>query len=234
VIAALEQRYPSHPSTPPTPSSGAGRWRWRNFFDEELGPYARHLAFYELINEPAMFAEVAAQSVPAPLARAKGLVGAYGRAFTSVRFGANSAAGAETARTKIVAALDRLDAELEANGGRYLVGDSFSVADLTAASLFLPGGGSRRGTGIAGLADAPRARALPRRPQRPRRLRLGRRDVPPPPPLLSGRRSECKPLAKSFLFGIIGAILAKRRLSLSPRSGALGLEPRRRRCRACR
>jgi glutathione S-transferase len=39
-------------------------------------------------------------------------------------------------RTKIVAALDRLEAELGSN--EYLVGDSFGVADLTAASLFYP------------------------------------------------------------------------------------------------
>jgi len=38
----------------------------------------------------------------------------------------------------VTAALDRLDAELEAGGGEYLVGDSFSVADLTAAALFYP------------------------------------------------------------------------------------------------
>ena len=37
---------------------------------------------------------------------------------------------------KILAALDRLEAEL--GDGEYLVGDRFSVADLTAASLFYP------------------------------------------------------------------------------------------------
>jgi glutathione S-transferase len=34
--------------------------------------------------------------------------------------------------------MDLLDAELAANGGEYLVGDSLSVADITAASLFYP------------------------------------------------------------------------------------------------
>jgi glutathione S-transferase len=34
--------------------------------------------------------------------------------------------------------MDRLDAELDAGDGEYLVGESFSVADLTAASLFYP------------------------------------------------------------------------------------------------
>ena len=36
----------------------------------------------------------------------------------------------------MLAALDRLEAEL--GDGEYLVGDRFSVADLTAASLFYP------------------------------------------------------------------------------------------------
>jgi glutathione S-transferase len=34
--------------------------------------------------------------------------------------------------------MDRLDAELAAGSGEFLAGDSFSVADLTAASLFFP------------------------------------------------------------------------------------------------
>ena len=38
----------------------------------------------------------------------------------------------------MLAALDRLEAELEASDGHYLVGDEFTVADLTAAALFYP------------------------------------------------------------------------------------------------
>ena len=40
------------------------------------------------------------------------------------------------ARAEVVAAMDRLEAELGPSG--YLVGDRFSVADLAAASLFTP------------------------------------------------------------------------------------------------
>ncbi len=138
VLAALEQRYPEPPLYPADPEQRRRALELEDFFDEELGPYARHVAFYELINDPAAFGRVAARAVPAPLNRYEGLVGAYARAYTSLRFGANSSAGAEVARVKVVAALDRLEAELEANGGEYLVGGSFSVADLTAASLFYP------------------------------------------------------------------------------------------------
>lgn len=138
VIAALEKRYPEPPLYPADPEQRRHALALEDFFDEELGPYTRLLAFHELINEPEMFAEVASKAVPAPLGKAKRLVGAYARAFTSLRFGANDDAAAETARTKIVAAMDRLDAELASNGGEYLVGGRFSVADLTAASLFYP------------------------------------------------------------------------------------------------
>jgi glutathione S-transferase len=155
IIAALEQRYPDPPLYPADPEQRRRALELEDFFDEELGPYARQLAFYELINEPAMFAEVASEAVPDPLGRAKGFIGAYARAFTSLRFGANSSTGADTARLKIVAALDRLDAELAANGGEYLVGERFGVADLTAAALFFP---------VVGPAEGPVSPDLPTPP----------------------------------------------------------------------
>src|SRR3954453_7441971 len=57
--------------------------------------------------------------------------------------------GAARGRAKVREAVDRLEREL--GGGDYLVGDEFTVADLTAASLFYPvvlpeGGPLRRDT----------------------------------------------------------------------------------------
>jgi glutathione S-transferase len=138
VIAALEEAFPEPPLYPADPEQRRRALALEDFFDEELGPHARLLAFHDLIEEPQVFAEVASQTVSGPLGNAKALTGAYARAYTSLRFGANSDEAAATARTKIVAALDRLDAELAAGDGEYLVGESFSVADLTAAALFYP------------------------------------------------------------------------------------------------
>jgi glutathione S-transferase len=138
ILAALEQRYPDPPLYPADPDERRRALELEDFFDEELGPYTRLLPFHELINEPEMFAEVASEAVPGPLGRAKGFIGFYARTYASLRFGANDTAKAETARAKIVAAMDRLDAELAANGSGYLVGDDFSVADIAAASLFYP------------------------------------------------------------------------------------------------
>jgi glutathione S-transferase len=47
-----------------------------------------------------------------------------------------SPATAEIARNKTMAAMDRLERELQPSG--FLVGDRFSVADLTAAALLSP------------------------------------------------------------------------------------------------
>jgi glutathione S-transferase len=137
IIAGLEAKYPEPPLYPSDPEERARALELEDWFDENLGSHARLLPFYELIQEPEVLAEVAA-AVPGPLGKAKPVVGAYARHYTSLRFNANSDENAERAREGIVAALDKLEAELQQGDGEFLVGDSFSVADLTAASLFYP------------------------------------------------------------------------------------------------
>ena len=138
IIAALEAKYPDPPLYPIDAEERTRAIELEEWFDENLGPHARLLPFYELIQEPDLFAEIAAESVPGPLGKAKPVVGAYARAYTSIRWGANSEESAEEARAAIVAAFDKLEAELEKGDGEFLVGDSLSVADITAASLFYP------------------------------------------------------------------------------------------------
>jgi glutathione S-transferase len=138
IIAALEAAYPEPPLYPLDAEERARAIELEDWFDENLGPHSRLLPFYELIQEPELFAEIAAESVPGPLGKAKPVVGAYARAYTSIRWNANSEEDAVRAREAIVAAFDRLEAELEEGDGEFLVGDSLSVADVTAASLFYP------------------------------------------------------------------------------------------------
>jgi glutathione S-transferase len=138
IIAALESIHPEPPLYPIDAEERARAIELEDWFDENLGPQARLLPFYELIQEPEIFAEVAAESVPGPLGRAKPVVGAYARAYTSLRWGASSDESAVRAREAIVAAFDKIEAELERGEGEFLVGDGLSVADITAASLFYP------------------------------------------------------------------------------------------------
>lgn len=138
IIATLEAKYPEPPLYPSDAEERARALELEDWFDENLGPHTRLLPFYELTQEPDLFAEVAAAAVPGPLGKAKPVVGAYARAYTGLRWGAGDEEAADRAREAIVAALDKLEAELEQGEGEFLVGDSFSVADLTAASLFYP------------------------------------------------------------------------------------------------
>jgi glutathione S-transferase len=136
IIAALEERYPEPPLYPADPEQRRRALELEDFFDEELGPPIRHLAWHELINDRERFTELMKHAAPGPLARMPGAAAAYARVFTALRFRAGSAKEAERSRTKVLAALDRLEAEL--GEGEYLVGGSFTVADLTVASLFYP------------------------------------------------------------------------------------------------
>ncbi len=136
IIAALEGRYPEPALYPADDADRRRALALEDFFDEELGPHARLLAFHELGNDRERFEAVIGEAGPPLMARLGAGAVAYARTYTGLRFGVRSEEGAERARAGIIAALDRLDAELGA--GEYLVGDSFSVADLSAASLFYP------------------------------------------------------------------------------------------------
>jgi glutathione S-transferase len=138
IIAALDAKYLDRPLYPSTPHERERALDLEDWFDENLGPHTRLLPFYELIQEPELFGVVAAENVPGPLGKIKPVVGAYGRVYTSLRWGANKGEDAERAREAIVAAFDKLEAELAKGDGEFLVGSSLSVADVTAASLFYP------------------------------------------------------------------------------------------------
>jgi glutathione S-transferase len=136
IIAALEERFPEPSLYPGDPAQRRRALELEDYFDEELAPHMRLLGFHELGRDKELFDELAAQMGPPPLARFGGALGAYARAFTALRYGVRDVDAAELARAKISVALDRLEAEL---GDReYLVGDSFSVADLSAAALLYP------------------------------------------------------------------------------------------------
>jgi glutathione S-transferase len=136
IIAALEARHPDPPLYPSDPGDRERALELESFFDEELGPPIRRLLFHELGKDLALFGEVAARVVPPPFNRSERLLAAYAQAFTALRYRAGDDRGARIAEGEVLAALERLEAEL--GSGEYLVGGAFSVADLTAASLFYP------------------------------------------------------------------------------------------------
>jgi glutathione S-transferase len=139
IIAALDELHPDPPLYPADPADRGRALALEEWFDEELGPQIRRFAWHEAIKDQRMMAELTAANMPAAL-RGFGLARSGARRFAStfvgVRFRARSDEGAEAARSRVLAALDRLEDELAE--GEYLVGDRFTVADLTAAALFYP------------------------------------------------------------------------------------------------
>lgn len=141
IIEALEQRWPERPLYPDDPAQRRRALELEDFFDEQLGPHIRLLAWHELRADPEHMGEVTATMIPGPLKGrpgADGFARRLGTTYVQLRFRVSREEDAAEARIKVLAALDRLEAELDASGGRYLAGDRFSVADLTAATLFYP------------------------------------------------------------------------------------------------
>jgi glutathione S-transferase len=139
IIGALERRWPDAPLYPDDPDDRRRALDLEDFFDEELGPHSRLLVFHEAVRDPATIEKFTVQLLPAPVrdsAVARRVAGRFFSTFAGLRYGVKSDEAADLARAKVMAAFDRLESELD--GRPYLVGDSFTVADLTAASLFYP------------------------------------------------------------------------------------------------
>jgi glutathione S-transferase len=135
IIAALEQRHPRPPLYPPDPQARRRALELEEFFDEELGPYVRLIAIHQMLGEASLFLD----AFTPDLAASRRLVARA--TFPLVRRRVNADMGidersVELAYDKVRAAGERFRAELGPSG--YLVGDRFSVADLTLAALVAP------------------------------------------------------------------------------------------------
>jgi glutathione S-transferase len=139
IIGALERRWPDPPLYPEDPDERRRALDLEDFFDEELGPPIRLVAWHDVTGDPERLAELVRGDLP-PRVRERRAVrtaaALFASAFTGLRYGVKSDDAAERDRAKVVRAIDRLEAELD--GGDYLVGERFTVADLTAAALFYP------------------------------------------------------------------------------------------------
>src|SRR2546423_2363863 len=135
IIAHLEDRYPSPPLYPKDLEERRRALDLEDFFDEELGPYTRLLLIHHALPDTGLFLRTFVPDSHGPrlaLARAQ---------FPLMRprirrsFGIDDNAVSH-ALHKVHVAGERFREELQPNG--YLVGDAFSVADLTLASLVAP------------------------------------------------------------------------------------------------
>jgi glutathione S-transferase len=135
ILQALEVRWPDPPLIPENPLQRRRALRLEEYFDEELGPHIRRALYWELLQRPDLVIPLFTNGqtlAGKALIRASFPVMKVGmRRMMNVR-------EAPSARSldKTLECLDELEREL--GGKDYLVGNQFSIADLTAASLFYP------------------------------------------------------------------------------------------------
>jgi glutathione S-transferase len=131
IIEEVERRWPEPPLYPADPEERRRALELEDFFDEECGPHARRVLFSDNLTEPERFLAM----LYGPDHPRMGLLKAVSRPFSKVvkRHFDIRPETVEESREKVRAAFDRIEAEVGPSG--YLVGESFTVADLTAASI---------------------------------------------------------------------------------------------------
>jgi glutathione S-transferase len=135
IIEALERRYPEPPLYPTDPQARRRALQIEDFFDEQLGPHVRLLVLHHVLPDATLMLGAFAPDL-------RGLRRLTARAtFGRVRSNVVAAFGIDTrsvalAYEKLRFAGERFRAELQPSG--YLVGDTFTVADLTLAALLAP------------------------------------------------------------------------------------------------
>jgi glutathione S-transferase len=135
IIAELERRFPEPPLYPADEEERARALALEEVFDEELGPQIRAALLVHVLAD-ADLSLLAATPGASPLRRAflRPAVPLVGRAISGKHRVNPETAVEGLVRTR--AMLDRIAKEVGASG--YMVGSTFTVADLTAAGLCFP------------------------------------------------------------------------------------------------
>jgi glutathione S-transferase len=135
IIAALEEHWPEPALYPEDPAERRRALELEEYFDEELGPHVRRAIYQELLTHPGLLVPLMVRGQRRPVALLFRLLFPILGALMRQRFNVTEAAAFES-RERAVEVMERIERELGPSG--YLVGDRFTVADLTAASLLYP------------------------------------------------------------------------------------------------
>ena len=131
IIEEIERRWPEPPLYPADPAERSRALELEDHFDERCGPDARRVLFGDNLTEPETFLAMFAGPGPSRSGLLQMLT-PLAVPLVKWRFKVRPET-VEKSREKVLAAFDKLEAEVGPSG--YLAGESFSVADLTAASI---------------------------------------------------------------------------------------------------
>ena len=135
IIAALEEYRSDPPLYPADAGERARALALEDYFDEELAPLIRRFMWHHTLDDTETTLAAVAPNAGPTRRRAMRMMAPVARRAARRDFDISDRTAA-AALEGIRVAMDRLEAELA--GGDYLVGDSFTVADLTGAALFTP------------------------------------------------------------------------------------------------
>jgi glutathione S-transferase len=134
IISFLDQRSPDRPLTPPDPVEAKEALEWEEYFDAEIGVPLRLWFYYHTLPDRDRALRFLLEGAPW-----------YGRPlfalmFPKIRTAITrmlkiNAESAKRSEERVLTALEKLDGALKER--RFLVGDRFSRADLTACALLL-------------------------------------------------------------------------------------------------
>jgi glutathione S-transferase len=137
IVEELERRWPNPPLYPADPDERRRALDLEDFF-EHCGHEIRRVMFDPYLHHPELMAEATGsdrrRGAKVTKAMSPVIFPVMNRAVRH-RYAINPET-AENARRLVEAAMDRIEQERGSSG--YLVGDSFSVADLSAAACFSP------------------------------------------------------------------------------------------------
>jgi glutathione S-transferase len=108
-----------------------------NYFDEEVGPAARRFGYGTLMRVPGRAAKAFFGRFGFPWSLATPVLGPPLERVLRRQLRIDDST-ILASQGVVLAALDRIDTLIAADPARYLVGDRFTLADLTAASLLAP------------------------------------------------------------------------------------------------
>jgi len=131
IIEELERRWPEPPLYPVDPEERSRALALEEYFDERCGHDLRRVLFGDNLAEPDKFLTMLYGADHPRIGLLKTVSPLFFRVVKR-RFRIRPDT-VEKSREKVRAAFDRLEADVGASG--YLVGESFTVADLTAASI---------------------------------------------------------------------------------------------------
>ena len=134
IIEELEGRWPEPPLYPADPEERSRALELEDYFDEHCGHDLRRVLFNDNLAEPEAFL-VMFYGADHPRMGLLRVISPVFRQVVKWRFRIRPET-VEESREKVRAAFDKVEADVGPSG--YLVGESFSVADLTAASILAP------------------------------------------------------------------------------------------------